>query len=177
MEQDWSEVEPNDAHLAIVALQEIGKLDFLISQNVDNLHLKSGIRAELLAELHGNIMLLRCSRCERTYPKSKGNDRCVCGGGLVSSVVNFGDPLPQRELMDSYEHARNSDLFIAVGSSLAVTPAAHMPQVALEAGSRLVILNQGETPLDGMAHLRFHERAGKVLPDAVQILKGLMHNR
>lgn len=171
---DWSAVEPNETHRAIVALQEMGKLDFLISQNVDNLHLKSGIRSELLAELHGNIALLRCGRCEKSYSKSAGVGRCLCGGKLTSSVVNFGDPLPSEDLAESYKHARNCDLFIVVGSSLVVIPAAEMPRIALEAGGRLAIVNQGETPFDRVAHLRFHERAGKVLPKAVQKLREII---
>lgn len=171
MDLDWSSVEPNKAHFAIFDLQEMGKLDFLISQNVDNLHLKSGIRPELLAELHGNIALLRCGRCEETYPKSAATSRCLCGGNLTSSIVNFGDPLPTRDLSESFEHSQNCDLFIVVGSSLVVTPAADMPKVALQAGARLVIINQGETPFDRVAHLRFHESAGQILPTAVENLK------
>lgn len=171
---DWSAVQPNKAHLAIVGLQEMGKLDFLISQNVDNLHLKSGIRPELLAELHGNIALLRCTRCEQTHPKSAAVRSCSCGGRLTSSIVNFGDQLPTRDLSESFEHSQNCDLFIVVGSSLVVTPAADMPKVAFEAGARLVIINQGVTPFDRVAHLRFHERAGVVLPEAVQKLKQLI---
>src|SRR4030043_2298322 len=86
----FTSVEPNAGHLAIVELQNIGKLKFLISQNVDNLHLKSGIDPELLAELHGNISKLRCSRCEKTIDRSFNKTVCVCGGALVPSVVNFG---------------------------------------------------------------------------------------
>jgi len=174
MERDWSEVVPNDAHKAIVALQDMGRLEFLISQNVDNLHLKSGIRPELLAELHGNTMLLRCTLCEKTYSKLTPPHNCVCGGRLKSSVVNFGDTLPSRDLNASYEHSRNCDLFIVVGSSLVVTPAADMPKVALEAGARLVIINQGETPFDRLVHLRFHELAGQVLPQAIQELREMI---
>jgi NAD-dependent SIR2 family protein deacetylase len=96
------------AHHAIVALQEMGKLDFLISQNIDNLHLASGIRAEILAELHGNLARLRCVVCERTYPKTAEPDQCECGGSLKSSVVGFGDSLPTRDLTESFEHARGS---------------------------------------------------------------------
>ncbi|UCG12625.1 MAG: hypothetical protein JSU72_19445 [Deltaproteobacteria bacterium] len=177
MDLDWSAVEPNEAHSAVVALQEMGKLGFLISQNVDNLHLKSGIRPELLAELHGNIALLRCPRCEETLPRSAGVDRCSCGGRLASSIVNFGDQLPTKDLTESYEHSQNCDLFIVVGSSLVVTPAADMPRVALETGARLVIVNQGETPFDRLAHLRFHESAGEVLPNAVWMLKEMLEVR
>jgi NAD-dependent deacetylase len=171
MDLDWSSVQPNNAHFAIFDLQQMGKLDFLISQNVDNLHLKSGMQAELLAELHGNIALLRCRQCEKTCPKSIGISPCACGGTLTSSVVQFGDPLPTKDLNESYEHSQNCDLFIVVGSSLVVTPAADMPKVALQAGARLVIINQGETPFDRVVHLRFHESAGQVLPKAVEKLK------
>ena len=172
--RDFSSVEPNAGHMAIVELQKLGRLSFLISQNVDNLHLRSGIHPDLLAELHGNVAMLRCSRCEAQVDKSTALDTCSCGGRLVSSVVNFGQPLPQRELADSYRHSQNCDLFVVVGSSLVVTPAADMPRVALRYGARLVIINQGETPFDRVAHLRFEEGIGEVLPPAVAQLKQLM---
>ncbi len=170
----WDAVEPNAGHLAIAELQKLNKLRFLISQNVDNLHLKSGIRPELLAELHGNIAKLRCKRCEETVARAEGQTRCRCGGALGKSVVDFGESLPRKDLMLSYEHARKSDLFVVVGSSLVVTPAADMPREALQSRAKLVIINQGETPFDGAASLRFHERVGDVLPRAVRRLKRLM---
>jgi len=170
----WDAVEPNAGHLAIAELQKLKKLKFLISQNVDNLHLKSGIRADMLAELHGNIAKLRCKQCEETVDHEEGRTRCRCGGALVKSVVDFGESLPQRDLMLSYEHARKSDLFVVAGSSLVVTPAADMPREALRSGAKLVIINQGETPFDREAGLRFQERVGDVLPRAVRRLKRLM---
>jgi len=174
MTRPWDSVEPNSGHLAIVSLQGMGKLVFLISQNVDNLHLKSGIRPDLLAELHGNITKLRCTRCGETMAKSSGLTTCKCGGRLVSSVVNFGEPLPERDLRLSFEHSRKCDLFTVVGSSLVVTPAADMPREALRSGAKLVIINQGETPFDPQAHLRFHEKIGDVLPRTIKRLKRLM---
>jgi len=89
-------------------------------------------------------------------------------------VVDFGQSLPQKDLTLSYEHSRQCDLFVVVGSSLVVTPAAEMPREALMVGAKLVILNQGETPFDSQAHLRFHETIGEVLPRAVKRLKRLM---
>jgi len=172
--RDFSSVEPNAGHMAIVELQKLGKLSFLISQNVDNLHLRSGIPLDLLAELHGNVAKLRCTRCQAQVDKSIGLDRCSCGGKLVSSVVDFGQPLPQKELADSYSHSRSCDLFVVAGSSLVVYPAADMPVVALESGARLVIINEGETPFDQLAHLRFREGIGEVLPPAVDQLKELI---
>ena len=172
----FTSAEPNAGHRAIVELQNLDKLKFLISQNVDNLHLRSGIRPELLAELHGNVMKLKCQRCQTQVDKSLGLNTCSCGGRLVSSVVNFGDPLPQKDLDDSFHHSSRCDLFIVVGSSLVVSPANDMPKVALRFGARLVIINQGETPLDSRCHLRFEEKIGEVLPPAVDRLKKLMMN-
>jgi NAD-dependent SIR2 family protein deacetylase len=168
------DVEPNAGHRAIVELQRLGKLRFLISQNVDNLHLRSGIRPDLLAELHGNTAKLRCHRCKTQVDKSLGLKTCSCGGPLVSSVVNFGDPLPYKELDESFQHSSRCDLFIVAGSSLVVSPANEMPRIALQSGAHLVIINKGETPLDGDCHLRFDEKIGEVLPPAVDQLKELV---
>ncbi len=172
--RDFSAAEPNVGHMAIVELQRLGKLAFLISQNVDNLHLKSGIHPALLAELHGNVTKLRCRRCQAQVDKLAGLDTCSCGGKLAPSVVNFGQPLPQKELADSYLHSRNCGLFVVVGSSLVVYPAADMPEVALKSGARLVIINQGSTPFDQLAHLRFWDSIGKVMLPAVERLKELI---
>jgi mono-ADP-ribosyltransferase sirtuin 6 len=172
---DFASAEPNAGHLAIAELQRLGKLAFLISQNVDNLHLRSGIRPELIAELHGNITKLRCQNCEFLMDNVGDAIPCpICGGQMASSVVNFGQSLPQHDLEEAYAHAKKADLFLAVGSTLTVTPAAGMPHVALQAGARLVIINQGETPLDSVAHLRFEEKISEVLPPAVDRLKEMI---
>lgn len=173
-QRPWSEADPNAGHYGIRDLQDLEKLKFLISQNVDNLHLKSGIRTELLAELHGNITKLRCQRCGKQVDKATGAAQCSCRGSLVSSVVDFGQSLPEKDLRESFYHSQRCDLFVAVGSSLTVTPAAQMPVEALEAGAKVVIINNEETPLDQYAHLRFYEGAGEVLPQAVSLLKQKM---
>jgi len=169
--RDWTQSEPNVAHHAIRELQDLGKLTFLVSQNIDNLHLKSGIRPDLLAELHGNIALLRCPHCEQTFPKALGMESCECGGTLRSSVVDFGESLPTKDLSASFAHAQNCDLMLVVGSSLVVTPAATVPRVAYESGAKLVIINRGETPLDRIAHLKFSEGIAEVLPPVLERLK------
>jgi NAD-dependent SIR2 family protein deacetylase len=170
----FTSVVPNAGHRAIVEVQNLGKLRFLITQNVDNLHLRSGIRPELLAELHGNVVRLRCQKCQTQVAKSLGLETCSCGGKLVSSVINFGDPLPQKDLEDAFWHSSQCDLFIVVGSSLVVGPANELPEVALRGRARLVIINQGETLLDSRCHLRFEENIVAVLPPVVDQLKELM---
>ena len=174
-QQDFTGAEPNTGHEAITELQNLGRMRFLISQNVDNLHLKSGINPEMLAELHGNLTKVRCQQCQFKMDRIEGERECpICGGRLKSTVVNFGQSLPEKDLRESYHHSQQCDLFIVVGSSLVVTPAADMPGVALQVGARLVIINQGETPFDNEAHLRFSEAIGKVLPPAVAQVKKMM---
>jgi NAD-dependent SIR2 family protein deacetylase len=175
---DWTQIQPNQGHMAVVELQNIGKLEFLISQNIDNLHLKSGIKPELIAEFHGNFFKLRCTSCEAQFDSFPDllNVRCpVCEKGkLVSSVVNFGDAIPSKIYKDAALHSRNCDLFVVVGSSLVVHPAAGMPEIAYESGAKLVIINAEETPFDSICHLRFWERINAVLPKTVSRLKERM---
>ena len=171
---DFSQAEPNAGHEAIFQLQEMGKLAFLISQNVDNLHLQSGIRPDLIVELHGNITKQRCEGCDFVLD-NQGETVCpLCGGTLRSSVVGFGQSMPQKETAAAYEHSEKSDLFVVAGSSLVVYPAADMPDVAYRNGARLVIINQGETPMDPQAELRFWESTGEVLTELVVRLRELL---
>jgi NAD-dependent SIR2 family protein deacetylase len=185
------QVRPNASHLSLVELQRLGKLQFLITQNTDNLHRRSGIRPELLAELHGNGQLMRCLGCERLYTRQEvgwdtnrwgpgyrtqrpmpGQPACAaCGGRLISSVVNFGDPLPYRDLELAEEHARRCDLMLVLGSSLVVEPAASLVGLALRAGTRVVLTNQGKTPYDEVVTLRAWTGIGDVIPPAVERVK------
>jgi NAD-dependent SIR2 family protein deacetylase len=176
--QDFSGVQPNAGHLAITELQDLGRMKFLISQNVDNLHLKAGINPDLLAELHGNLTKVRCESCQFKMDRIEGERDCpICGGKLVSTVVDFGMSLPEKDLSESYHHSQRCDLFVVVGSSLVVYPAADMPRVALQVGAKVVIINQGETPFDSQAHLRFFEAIGEVLPATVARLKSLIESK
>jgi len=185
------QVKPNASHLSLVELQRLGKLQFLITQNTDNLHCRSGIRSEILAELHGNGQLMRCLGCERLYTRQEvgwdmdrwgpgyrtqkqipGQPACaVCGSRLISSVVNFGDPLPQRELALAEQRARHCDLMLVLGSSLVVEPAASLVGLALRSGARVVLANQGKTPYDEAVTLRVWTGIGEVIPPAVEQVK------
>jgi len=173
--KDWSKAVPNAGHLAIVELQKLKKLKFLISQNVDNLHLKSGIDPDILAELHGNLTKVRCQSCEFIMDNFGDTDRCpLCQGDMKPSVVDFGQSLPRKALNEAARQSQDCDLFLVAGSSLVVYPAADMPRLAVERGAKLVIINSGETPLDEAAELKFEERTGLVLPAVLAKLKTLM---
>ena len=186
------QVEPNASHLSHVDLQRVGKLQFLITQNTDNLHRRSGIHPEILAELHGNGQLVRCLECERLYTRQEvgwdidrwgpgyrtqkpiaGQPSCAaCGGRLISSVVNFGDMLPEKELAQADQHARRCDLMLVLGSSLVVEPAASLVRLALSrSGARVVLANQGKTPYDEAVTLRAWSGIGEVIPPAVKRVK------
>jgi NAD-dependent SIR2 family protein deacetylase len=184
-------IRPNRSHLALVELQQAGKLRFLITQNTDNLHRESGIDPEILAELHGNGKLVRCLGCDRQFTREtvgwdpvrfgpgyrtqkpvSGQPGCPnCGGRLISSVVNFGDPMPAKELELAAWHAQNCDLMLVLGSSLVVNPAASLVGLAIAGGARVVLINQGETPYDEVATLRLGISIGDVLPAAAEMVK------
>jgi NAD-dependent deacetylase len=188
------EIEPNASHLSLLELQRLGKLRFLITQNTDNLHRRSGISPKFLAELHGNGWLMRCLHCDRLYSKQEVGQGSVgtglpypeshtrpgcpnCGGRLISSVVNFGDPLPSEELALAERHAGNCDLMLALGSSLMVQPAASLVGLALRAGARVVLVNQGKTPYDRAATLRVWTGIGEVIPPAVEQVKRMLEEQ
>jgi mono-ADP-ribosyltransferase sirtuin 6 len=194
MDVSWDEVTPNAGHYALVDLLEMGKLKYLISQNVDGLHAKSGIPFDKMSELHGNMYFMKCLNCGkkmtfeeagwdktrwgkgyRTTPVQKGQPKCPeCNGRLISSIVNFGDPLPEDELYEAYKHSEKSDVFFVIGSSLVVSPAANMPGIAKKNGAKLIILNLQETPYDDIADLRFFEDINKVLLPIVEKVKDML---
>jgi len=185
------QIEPNASHLSLVELQRLGKLRFLVTQNTDNLHRRSGIRPELLAELHGNGRLMRCLGCNRLYTRQEvewdtarwgpgyrtqkpmpGQPACAaCSGRLVSSVVNFGDPLPYKELALAEQQARRCDLMLVLGSSLKVEPAASLVGLALRSGTRVALVNRGKTPYDRAVTLRAWAGISDVIPPAVERAK------
>lgn len=186
----WDMVKPNSGHYAIVELQNMGFMKFLISQNVDGLHILSGIKPELIAEFHGNRTLMRCLSCDRQFSKKglwdekkwgrgyrtspvvPGQPVCPeCKGRIISSVVNFGDPIPEKELRFSISHSQKADVFVAIGSSLTVTPAADMPIEAKSNGAFLIIINKMKTGLDRISDIRFFEGAGFILTNIVSLVK------
>ena len=169
----FNQAEPNDAHKAIAWLQEIGKVHSVITQNVDDLHQKAGSDPERVYELHGNMKWTRCLDCQERYALddlfvrygaqtwAPACDRC--GGILKAEVIFFGEALPEQTLEAATYHAGSCTLFIVIGSSLVVYPAAYMPTYAKNGGARLVIVNRSETPYDRDADVLIRAGAGEVM--------------
>jgi len=153
----------------LVKLQELGILKFLISQNIDNLHRTSGIRDDLIAELHGNVTLARCQDCGKKYAKTWDRpNKCSCGGAIKSFIIKFNDEMPKHELDIAFEHTKQADVYLVVGSSLITQPAGSLPHIAKRNGAKLIFINRGETTLDRLADLRFNESATEVLTEIVK---------
>jgi NAD-dependent deacetylase len=165
--------QPNAGHHAIAELSHLGKLDCLITQNVDGLHQKSGIPQEKLIELHGTARIVSCLSCDKRYPREEIQlrlesgekvPRCACGGLLKSLTVSFGQPVPKLKVQQAEMKSAQSDVFLVAGSSLSVYPAARFPLLAKESGARVIIINLTPTPHDRHADMVINEKIGKVLP-------------
>jgi NAD-dependent deacetylase len=168
---------PNASHRAIAELHRHGRLDCCITQNVDDLHRRAGLPAERIIELHGNATRARCLTCGAGYRRDDvhswlgdGVDvpSCpLCGGIIKPHTVLFGEAMPARETREAERRARQSDLFVVVGSSLVVYPAAYLPVHAKHAGATLVIVNLTPTPSDHNADLIVRGKAGDVMVQVV----------
>jgi NAD-dependent deacetylase len=175
---------PNPAHMAIAELERLGKLDCVITQNIDGLHLKAGNSEEKVIELHGSAMSVSCLSCKKRYDRDLIQERLRkgvkipycddCGGPLKPATISFGQAMPERETEEAYHRSSTSDLFLVIGSSLVVQPAASMPLVAKRSGAKLVIINRDITPCDEIANLVFHDQAGSTMAALLsQVEKGL----
>lgn len=167
------DVQPNPAHYAVAELERIGKLNCVITQNIDGLHEKAGNSPDKVIHLHGTMEKVKCFQCGRRYSMDEvyqwiaGGievpDCSECGGLLKPQVVFFGEAMPVWETAEAQRRSENCDLCIVIGSSLAVYPAALMPQYALRGGARLAIINRDPTDLDPFADVCIHEGAGKTM--------------
>lgn len=173
LNEEFCKAEPNAGHMAIVELQRQGKLLRLITQNVDGLHQRSGISDDNIIELHGNCTYATCLNCVKPYSLEQCHEKIEttdqspvcdeCGGLLKAAVINFGQAMPLEEMMQAEDDTKNCDLFIVLGSSLQVYPAAALPQIAKRNGAALFIINRDPTPLDHLADLAIHAELGKSL--------------
>ena len=171
----FAEAKPNLAHYAIAEMGRLGKLDCVITQNVDNLHQQAGVPDDKVFELHGNMQQVVCLSCHRRFPIEEALRRmregeeipdCPhCHGILKPDAVFFGEQLPQKTLMEATYHSQNCDLFIVIGSTLVVYPAAYMPMYAKNAGVMLAIINLTPTDFDQYATVVIQGKAGETMSD------------
>lgn len=168
--------KPNAGHEALAKLEQMGRLVAVVTQNIDELHQRAGSRR--VVEVHGTAMKVHCLDCDRRWPcdaiqarQAEGETEFICddcGGLLKSMTVSFGQELPAAVWMEARQLARKADLFIAIGSSLVVQPAADLPLVAKHRGARLVILNRDPTPLDEVADLVIRAPIGETMSSVMR---------
>ena len=188
IKQLWS-VEPNPGQLALAQLEKANRVSHVITQNVDGLHHRAG--SGRVSELHGSLKTVSCLKCQSRFdsrqllPKVEGWEadyqsgsyhhgvecRCPsCGGLLRPDVVLFGESLPEEAWKISQEWSRKADLFVVIGSSLVVSPANYLPQMAVEAGAKLLIINQEPTPLDHLTTWCLQAKAVEAMTAIAQAL-------
>lgn len=175
---------PNRAHLAIAELEKMNKLSSIITQNIDNLHQKAGSNPKKVHELHGNMLWLVCLDCGARYPVAEMRKKhpspdhfpvCEkCQGLMKPDVVFFGEMLPQDTLMSAQIESTKCDLFMVIGSSLVVYPAAYMPVYAKQSGAKIVIINMGDTGQDNIADIFINAPAGDTMERIVAKLKEIV---
>jgi NAD-dependent deacetylase len=165
---------PNAGHIALARLQDLAPACTVITQNVDGLHQEAGTREVI--ELHGNIRRCRCraeGRLVTRWPEGEAPPRCPsCGAYLRPDVVWFGESLPPDALAAADRAARESDVFLSIGTSAAVFPAAQLPVTALRSGATVIEINKDPTPLSAVATHALHGTAGELLPRLVDAAWG-----
>ncbi len=181
MYEPMKKAQPNLAHLAIAELERLEKLDCIITQNIDGLHQKAGNSEDKIIELHGTAMYVTCLNCKKRYDRDEIQERLRkgqkvpycddCGGPLKPATISFGQAMPERETREAYHRSSICDLFIVIGSSLVVQPAASMPLVAKRNGAKLVIINRDPTPYDEMADIVIHGQAGSTMASILECVK------
>jgi len=178
-QREFGNAAPNRGHRAIAHMVAEGKVVSVITQNIDGLHQQSGVPDDKIIELHGNSTYATCLRCSQRYEidlileeferTGEPADCKNCGGHIKPATISFGQPMPARAMQQAELEASACDLFLAIGSSLVVYPAAAIPVVAKRSGARLVIINRDPTELDEMADLVLHSEIGPTLGEAAGI--------
>ncbi len=171
------EAKPNAGHRAVAELVAKEKVAVVITQNVDNLHQDAGVPQEQVIELHGNATYAKCLACHRVIPLEKVEaqfrgsgcvDPCLaCGGIVKTATISFGQMMPEEPMRRAEAETLACDLFVVLGSSLTVYPAAGFPAMACENGAKLVIVNHQATDLDSAADLVIHASIGDTMDAAV----------
>ena len=175
----FKDAQPNAAHRAVARLEALGRVQAVVTQNIDGLHQLAGSRQDLVIEVHGSNRWIECVSCGAlTHPgpsmsyfeKYRQPPTCECGGFLKSATISFGQPLRPKVMNRAYDEASQSDLVLALGSTLSVYPAAEIPLIAIRRAVPYVIINQGPTEHDSLATLRIEGDVTQVLPPAVEAL-------
>jgi NAD-dependent deacetylase len=179
----WTGSEPNAGHRAIAELMAAGKVSAVITQNVDNLHQDGGADPERVIELHGNAGYAACLRCSLRHELEEIRGPFVedgripacrdCGGLVKTAVISFGQALPPEAWSRAEDETLAADLYLVLGSSLTVRPAAALPKMAWEAGIPLVIVNRDPTPFDHLATLSLREEIGPLMTAATAAVLGV----
>jgi len=169
--------QPNSAHFALARLEAAGKLNALITQNIDGLH--QAANSQNVLEVHGHLREMTCIRCYKVkesgpimekFLEDGQVPRCACGGALKPNVILLGEQLPIQTIHQAKTSAAEADLMVVVGSSLETVPVADMPQQAVDRGSKLVIVNYQETYMDSQAEVVIHHDVTEILPRIVDLV-------
>jgi len=173
MEQSFANAKPGRGHMALSSLYRAGKVPAVVTQNIDNLHQASGIAPDAVVELHGNTTYAACLNCAQRYDLSWVRQKfeaggqhapdCACGGYIKTATISFGQAMPAEPMQRAEELSRSCDLFLAIGSSLVVWPAAGFAPMAKRNGAALVIINREPTEFDEIADLVVRFDIGDVL--------------
>lgn len=175
----WTGREPNAGHYAVARLVEQGRVSAVITQNVDDLHRASGVPADQIIELHGNATYASCLECGVRHELDELKDPFLergeipacrdCGGVVKTATISFGQSMPEEPMQRAQEASLACDLFLVLGSSLVVYPAAGFPIMAKRNGARLAIVNREPTEQDMLADLVLHDEIGPVMSEIVKL--------
>jgi len=177
--ESFRDAQPNAVHHSIVELERAGRIELVLTQNVDGLHSKAGTSRKRLVEIHGSNLEVECQKCGQLsepethfeeFKRTQKGPRCTCGGFLKPATISFGQNLRESDIDRALDAARESDLVISLGSTLSVHPAAGFPLAAADRGVPYVIINRGETAHDGhpSVSLRLEGDVGTIFPSAVR---------
>lgn len=182
----WTDVQPNRAHYAVAELEKLGKLDCVITQNIDGLHQMAGNSPDRVIELHGTTRSVICLNCKKRWTREEIEGwlddgveipMCdTCGGIMKSATISFGQAMPVEETREAEERSRRCDLCVVIGSSLVVYPAAYMPIYAVQSGAGLVIINRDPTPMDTEASVVLNTEAGEAMVRILEHVKSGLGN-
>ncbi|XP_059148342.1 NAD-dependent protein deacylase sirtuin-6-like isoform X2 [Physella acuta] len=179
--------EPTFTHMALVALEKAGIIKYVVSQNIDGLHIRSGFPRNCLSELHGNMFIEECNKCGHQYIRqhcvptmarnltggscTQKKSRGTCRGKLIDTILDWEDSLPDRDLDAAYQQSRKSDLSICLGTSLQIVPSGNIPLLTKKNGGKLVIVNLQPTKHDKKCDLKISAYVDDVMKALCKVLK------